>query len=218
MPAAIKNVLSNPFCYHYFRQILTLGMPFHRWVEEYGLDDPSERVADLGCGPSDILRYLKAGRCPQFYLGIDLSQVYLDAARDKARKAGIDAAFERMDLEQLPTNPAVQQRLKELLEHHRITRVLLMGVIHHIDDDSAVTTLNLVQSVPTARSLITSDVLTIPGNAVNNFYTKLDRGEFIRPEQGYDALAARSSWPRRSKFWTWPRISPVKYLHMRLEK
>src|SRR6266516_2555126 len=173
-------LLSSPSIYHYLRQIATGGMPFEHWVDLYGLSDPHERVADIGCGPSDILRYLDDESRPAFYLGVDISERYLDMARKKARSLGLDAELIRMDLGRLPNDPGVQSELIEALEKHRITRVLLLGVIHHISDEAALTTLGLAHEIATVGSLITSDVVYLPGRRLNNLLCDWDRGEFVR--------------------------------------
>jgi SAM-dependent methyltransferase len=214
----IKRILSHPSCYHYIRQIMTGGLPFRDWIRLYGFNDTSERIADLGCGPSDILRYLSPQCRPGFYLGIDISERYLDSARQRAAQAGVSAEFHALDLVRLPHDRAVQSQLVDLLEARKISRVLLMGVLHHIDNESVRATLNLVHQVASVRSLITADVIRIPGRFMNNLYCRLDRGEFIRDEAGYDALIAKSAWRISGKRWTTPGASFVKNLHYLLEK
>jgi SAM-dependent methyltransferase len=197
---------------------MTGGLPFRDWIGLYGFNDTSERIADLGCGPSDILRYLSPQCRPGFYLGIDISERYLDSARQRAVKAGVNAEFHALDLVRLPHDRAVQSQLVDLLEAQKISRVLLMGVLHHIDNESALATLNLVHRVASVRSLITADVIRIPGRFLNNLYCRLDRGEFIRDEAGYDALIAKSAWRISGKRWTTPGASFVKNLHYILGK
>lgn len=218
MSSKWKGILSNATLYHYARQIVTGGLPLLQWSELYGLTDAKQRIADLGCGPADILRYLSRTRRPAFYLGIDVSEGYLRAARQRSEKCNVDAELVAMDLSRLPTDSNVQQRLVELLEEHRITRVLLMGVIHHIDDASALQTLNLVAGVRTVQNMITQDVIRIPGAWINNRYCDADRGVHIRDEGGYDSLISRSAWPKHRKFWSSPRLRFVKYIHYELSR
>lgn len=214
----IKRILSHPVCYHYIRQIMTGGLPFREWIRLYGFDDPHQCIADLGCGPADILRYLSPDCRPGFYMGVDISERYLDSARRRAAKAGVDAEFYALDLARLPHDREVQKRLVDLLESRKISRVLLMGVLHHIDDQSARTTLETIYQAATVQSLIIADVVKIQGRFLNNMYCRMDRGEFIRSEAGYDALIAKSAWRIRSKHWTTPGASFVKNLHYILEK
>ena len=214
----IKRILSHPACYHYIRQVMTGGLPFREWIRLYGFDDTNERIADLGCGPSDILRYLSPECRPGFYLGIDISDRYLDSARRRAKKVGLNAEFHALDLARLPHDRDVQKKLIDLLESRKIDRVLLLGVLHHIDDESALATLNLVHQAATVRSLITADVVQIAGHSLNNLYCQMDRGEFIRNDAGYDALIAKSAWRISGKRWTSPRASFIKNLHYVLGK
>jgi SAM-dependent methyltransferase len=217
-PSKWKGILSNATMYHHARHFATGGMPFERWTELYGLTDTNQRIADLGCGPADILRYLSRGRRPAFYLGVDISEKYLQAARERSDACGIDAEFIPMDLTRLTTDAEVQERIVQLLEQHRITRVLLLGVLHHIDDASALQTLNLVESVRTVQTMITQDVIRVPGSWINNRYCDMDRGGYIRDEAGYDSLISRSDWPRHSKFWSSPKLRFLRYVHYELSK
>jgi SAM-dependent methyltransferase len=207
------GLMAWPALYHHVRQCITGGMPFRRFVTLYGLEDPSERIADLGCGPADILRYLGPGRRPQSYLGIDLSKSYLEAAEWRAAAAGIDARFLAMDLTRLPTDPMMQGRLIELLEEERISRVLLLGVLHHIPDAAASATLDLIHRASCVQTLVTQDMVTIEGHRLNNLWCRADRGLHIRDESGYDELARRSPWAGHRKEWTHPRFRFIKYIH-----
>lgn len=212
------ELLANPGLYHHLRQILTGGMPFARWVRLYGLDDPSARIADIGCGPADILRYVRPGAGPDFYLGIDLSQPYLDVAEQHARGVGIGSRFLQMDLDRLHDDADLQRELGETLEADRITRVLLLGVLHHIGDDAARATLDLAHSVSSVDSVVTSDVVYMPDGVLNNLLCDLDRGAFVRDEQGYEDLLRSSAWPHRSKAFTHPGFSFIHYLHYLLSR
>ena len=214
----LSAILSHPACYHYLRQLMTGGLPFREWTRLYGLTDPNERVADIGCGPADILRYVNRGERPAFYLGLDISDRYLDAARGRAKRAGIDADFLRLDLDRLPFDSAVQEQLVDALDRAQATRVLLLGVIHHIDDAAAATTLSLVHRAPTVRALVTQDVVMLPGPSLNNYLAARDRGQHVRDEAGYDALASSSPWASHEKHWTRPNLPSVRYLHYVFKK
>jgi SAM-dependent methyltransferase len=216
--ASPYRMLSNPTLYHYTRQTFTGGMPFSRFIRIYGLDDPGERVADLGCGPADILRRLSRDRQPRYYLGIDISDVYLNAARRRAEVAGIHAEFLNLDLTQLAGNKDIQDRLISLLEEKRISRVLLLGVLHHIPDSAAEKTLELVHRAGCVRSVVTQDVVLIKGHAMNNLLCRLDRGCHVRDEAGYDILASRTPWRRFSKDWTCTGFKFIKYIHYEFQR
>jgi SAM-dependent methyltransferase len=208
-----RPLLARPTLYHYLRQVVAGGIRFDQYVERYGLCDPGQRIADIGCGPADILRYVRPERRPQFYLGLDISARYLDAARARARRAGIDAELMRLDLDRIPSDDVVRGELRGLLERHRITTALLLGVVHHIDDLAARTTIDLVHSVESVRRLITWDVMYLPGQRVNNFLCDQDRGVHVRDLPGYDELAGSTAWPRHERFFSSPRAGLITYVH-----
>ena len=212
------ELLSNPSLYHYLRQIMTGGMPFRRWVDLYGLTDPAQRIADIGSGPSDILRYLDARSKPEFYLGIDISEPYLRTGEARARRLGLDAGFVRMDLDALPSDADVKAELAATLEAHKITRVLLLGVLHHIGDESARAILDLTRGVSTIDSVMTSDVVYLPQRRLNNLLCDWDRGAFVRDEPAYDALVQTSGWATVEKTFTWPGLSFIRYIHYSFSK
>jgi hypothetical protein len=212
----VKQWLSNPTFYHYARQVMTLGLPFRRFVREFGLDDPTARVADLGCGPVDLLRYLTPDKRPAMYLGLDVSDRYLNDARRRAASLNMPSTFEAFDLTRLADSESHCAAVAEKLTAGRVDRALLLGVLHHIDDHSALATLETLSRVPTLQRVFTWDVLITPGRNLNNFLARHDRGEFVRTEAAYDALLNRSVWRVGRKFWTRPGLAAVKYLHYEL--
>lgn len=214
----VTDVLANPSLYYYLRHWSFGGIPFRAWINEFGLTNPTERVADVGCGPVDILRHLKPGQYPEFYLGLDISDGYLGAARQRAAQLGLQAEFRTMNLALLPTSTAMQDELVKVLESYRITRVLLMGVVHHLDDHSALTTLRVIHRAASVHALVTQDPVYLPNHRLNNLMCAWDRGEHVRDEQGYDALVAQTPWTSHRKFFTSPGVSLIKYVHYELRK
>ena len=213
-----QNLLSHPGFYHYARQILLLGMPLKKWAEYGNYFDPDERIADLGCGPADILRFVDSKRKPDFYLGIDISDRYLRQAARKADRIGLASKFIRLDLSELSSDEKLQIQLIELLSEYKITTVNLFGVLHHIDDRSVISTLQVVSKGAMVKSLNTQDVLTIPDQHINNFYVSLDRGGHVRDEDHYDALIKKTPWTLRDKKGSQAGVRSVKYIHYRLHK
>jgi SAM-dependent methyltransferase len=218
MANGIHGLLSHPTLYHYLRQCITGGMPFRRFVTLYGLANASDRIADLGCGPADILRYVSQKRRPQYYLGIDVSEAYLEAAKRRAAAAGVYARLMVMDLARIPNDPATRRQLIGLLEDEQISRVLMIGILHHIPDEAVSATLELIHDISSVKVLVTEDVVTIQGHRLNNLWCRFDRGRYVRDESGYDKLARRSPWKSFRKEWTHPGFKFIKYLHYIFEK
>lgn len=218
MIARFKKLLSYPFFYHYSRQLLLLGMPLKTWAAFGNYYKKNERIADLGCGPADILRYIDPLNKPAFYLGIDHSGRYLKQAASRAAKINLPSAFIHLNLDLLLTFEEIKTQLVNSLDEYQITTVNLFGLIHHLHDHAVVATLNAVFESVSVRSLNTQDVLIIACNRVNNFYASLDRGEYVRTEDQYDALIKKSKWKKMDKSWSRAGIHKVKYIHYRLTK
>lgn len=214
----MNSFLSNPSFYYYSRQITLLGLPFSEWVSMYHLNCSQERIADIGCGPADILRYVDVNCKPEYYLGIDISDQYMEQAKSKTISLGIDSDFITIDLEQIPFSQSLQNRLISLIDEKNISTVLLLGVFHHIDDDAVCTMLNIIFSMPTVKYVITQDVLIIPGNIINNYFASRDRGNYVRNEGSYDNLIRSTSWKIEKKFWTHPGLRSIKYIHYKLSR
>jgi SAM-dependent methyltransferase len=182
------------------------------------MNQRNERIADIGCGPADILRFIDPMLKPEYYLGIDISEDYISQAAKKAEQLQMRADFMTLDLEKLPHSDFVQGQLTTLLEQKKISTVLLLGVIHHIDDEAVSLIMNLFGQIKSIKRVITQDVLSIPGNHINNFYASLDRGMYIRDEPALDLLIKKFEWGKIEKVWTNPGINSIKYIHYKLSK
>ena len=214
----MKSILSRPELYYYIRQSILGGMPFKQWLSLYRMNQRNERIADIGCGPADILRFIDPMLKPEYYLGIDISEDYISQAAKKAEQLQMRADFMTLDLEKLPHSDFVQGQLTTLLEQKKISTVLLLGVIHHIDDEAVSLIMNLFGQIKSIKRVITQDVLSIPGNHINNFYASLDRGMYIRDEPALDLLIKKFEWGKIEKVWTNPGINSIKYIHYKLSK
>jgi len=208
----LRSILSNPSAYHYLRQVMTLGLPFREWVSKYGLDQKDVRVADIGCGPSDVLRYVHGSRGQAFYLGLDLSEVYLRSARARAAKAKLNAEFVQIDLARMPTDSGVRERVRSLLDQYAIDRVLLLGVIHHLDDAAVRQTLDLIFDTK-VQSVVTQDITFLPGRPINNLFCRWDRGQHVRTSEQYEALFRTTKWPTFEKSFTTPGARNYQFIH-----
>jgi 2-polyprenyl-3-methyl-5-hydroxy-6-metoxy-1,4-benzoquinol methylase len=79
-----------------------------------------QKLVDVGCGPAGILDLLPAVK----YVGIDISEPYIQPARQQYGDRGVFLAG----------------RLKDWSQDARIQGadvVLTNGVLHHVDDDEA---------------------------------------------------------------------------------
>jgi 2-polyprenyl-3-methyl-5-hydroxy-6-metoxy-1,4-benzoquinol methylase len=159
---------------------------------------PRCRILDIGCGTARILDDLPDVE----YHGFDLSQRYIE---DAARRYGLRGHF---------NCALVQQAVIDHLEPFDI--VMATGVLHHLDDEQAAGLMRLAHSALRAGGrLVTIDpCFAGDQNAVSRFLVSHDRGQNVRDEAGYEALArAVFESPRievRHKAW-------IPYTHCYME-
>src|SRR5205823_11969399 len=138
-----------------------------------GADDV---VVDVGCGTGDALRYL-----PEFkaYHGFDIDP----EAIEFARKAAVG-------------RPGVRYEARELTDEDlrsiQPSRVILAGLLHHLDDESAAELLGMLARTKSIKRIVTQDPVFLRRERVSNLLAWLDRGRFVRTQDGYRGLAERA--------------------------
>ena len=170
-----RAVLTNASAYALLQQAVGGPRSYARVVDEVLRPSPGDRVLDVGCGPGEILQYLP----PVRYLGIDVSPEYIEAARRKYRDA---AEFQCADV-----------RSAEV-PNGEFDLAIVMGVIHHLDDDGARSLYELAsRSLKEDGRLVAIEaVWTQPQHRFARWMNKRDRGAHIRAADGYAALARDS--------------------------
>jgi len=169
---SISGVLSNPRLY-LINQLLLGGMRARKAViEDYVKPRPCMRVLDIGCGPAYTAAYFPK---PAYY-GFDISRRYIEFANRRYGSLGRFSAqlFDEAALEWLPP----------------IDVVLMLGLLHHLDDESAHRLLSLARRAmsPDGR-LFTVDGFYAPGQgSVTRYVLDRDRGKFVRNQEGYVRL------------------------------
>jgi SAM-dependent methyltransferase len=170
---AARSVLSLPAAYRAFRTLVSGNLP--DFVREYIPAKAGDRVLDIGCGPGDILMFLP----DVHYVGFDSEPKYIEAAQ---RRYGNRGKFfcERVSH-------------STLQEHDAFDIVLAIGVVHHLDDSEAVQLFELAHSaLRSGGMLVTLDGCYVEGQSP--FARRMldnDRGDFVRNEQQYVALASQ---------------------------
>ena len=134
-----------------------------------------ERIVDVGCGPAYYLSEL-----PDVdYHGFDTDRSYVEWAR---RRWGPRGTFH--------SEPFDQRHAERLAP---IDGVMLMGLLHHLDDDDANRLLELVaRSLSKGGRVVSLDTVLFPGqSAFSRFLAKHDRGDFVRSPRDFERVAAR---------------------------
>jgi SAM-dependent methyltransferase len=136
---------------------------------------PGERILDIGCGPAYLLDDLPAVH----YVGFDTDARYLAYARERYGHRGEFILSEY--------NETQRER------HAPFDGILLMGLIHHLDDSQASDLLQLLaQSLtPNGRAITLDPCFTPDQSRIARFMARNDRGQFVRDELGYVSLVKR---------------------------
>ena len=145
-----------------------------RWILDSVIQaEAGMRVLDIGCGPANILERLPAVN----YVGLDPNPRYLDHAQARYGQRG-------------QFLQGTGEVLSELVGDQVFDRILLLGVLHHLDD--AVVSRTLEQAahrLAPAGWLIAVEPMHAPDSHwIARTLIRLDRGRHVRDRDGYLAL------------------------------
>lgn len=134
------------------------------------------KILDLGCGPAKILESLLEDI---EYVGADISQEYIDAARKKYPGRGTFHCL----------------RVKEMTKSQLTGFDLVMGigVLHHLSDDEAMKFFFMASdSLASGGRCLTIDPCFVEGqNPLAKALILRDRGRSVRNPSGYMELAKK---------------------------
>lgn len=173
-----QAVLGHPFVYERVRPLVVGGVDNGPAWRELS-PGPDDVIVDVGCGTGDAFAHSIRFR---EYHGFDTDLVALRYARK--RTAGLNSVH-------------FEERRVEIrdLEQLKPTHVMLCGLVHHISDADAHELLSMLARSPGLKRVTTLDPTYLPGRYVNNFFTLLDRGHFIRKPERYTELAKQAGFP-----------------------
>ena len=173
----MRQVLSKPELYQLYQ--VAGGFfgarlkAFHDYVDFSNV----RRVFDIGCGPGHIVQYMPD---TVEYVGFDTEAGYIDFANRRFGKRG------RFFAQPFDRSSAATFGVPDL--------ILMNGVLHHMDDDTASTVLGDAASMLTeGGALFTLDGCYRTGqNPVSRYLLDKDRGEHVRTADGYQALLSKA--------------------------
>ena len=170
---ALKDMLRHPQVYQGFQFVGGFFGARVRSIRAYLSIKPTDQIIDLGCGPGFILDHLPTGIK---YDGFDIDERYIKYAQGRFGRRG---SFHcRLFDEQCAA------------EFGPADVVMMNGLLHHLDDDDALTTLRVVRGVLRPGGLVfTLDGCYRDGQSrVASWLLRNDRGRFVRSEYGYRRL------------------------------
>ena len=163
----IRSVLSLASVYRFAQRAIGAEAFRETLASEVLNVSEGDRILDIGCGTADILAHL-----PDVdYLGFDSSDRYVEAARERFGDRGRFVTAAPVDVDD-----SLGDR----------TLVMAIGVLHHLDDETAHEALELAATAlqPGGTFVSVDPTLTDDQHAVARFLIKRDRGQFVRtPEQ-----------------------------------
>ncbi|MEO7326045.1 MAG: class I SAM-dependent methyltransferase [Dokdonella sp.] len=170
----LRSLLSLPSAYSLTQNLFGAERARAVLAREYARPEPGQCLLDIGCGTAQILPHLPAS---VRYVGVDLSQPYIDAARTTHGDRG---EFHCVDVSSVDRN---------MFRDFDI--VMATGLLHHLDDDPARDMFRIAHAAlrPNGR-LITFDGCFAPHqSAAARFIIARDRGRNVRTAEQYVALA-----------------------------
>ncbi|RJQ68731.1 MAG: class I SAM-dependent methyltransferase [Desulfobacteraceae bacterium] len=170
----VRSILSSPAVYSIFQNLMGAHRFRRRFVDDFVRPFVGCTVLDIGCGPADILAYLPEVN----YFGFDISDAYIARANSRFGELGKfqSKALTSTDIEKMPS----------------FDIVLVLGVLHHLDDEVAVGVLRLANQAlgPGGRLLTVDPCLELGQNPIARFLIRIDRGQNVRTRTGYTSLAS----------------------------
>ena len=131
-----------------------------------------KNIIDIGCGESDVHNYFKINN-KQKYFGYELDDYLVNKLKKKYTKKNF--YFSKKNIEQI--------NFKRF--NPKNTIILLIGIFHHIDDQTIKVFLSKTKKFKT----VSIDAVILPDQ---NFITRLlfffDKGNFIRSFRGYKKI------------------------------
>lgn len=169
----IRRILAVPAVYRLFREFIGSDGARQQHADLFIRARNGDRVLDIGCGPGDILTFLPDVE----YVGFDMSQDYIDAARKRFGSRG------KFLCERVGKDVQAAQGLFDIALAH--------GVLHHLNDSEAMDLFDIAyRSLKPGGRLVTIDGCYVPGQArLARYLLSKDRGEFVRSQPQYEALA-----------------------------
>jgi ubiquinone/menaquinone biosynthesis C-methylase UbiE len=178
--SGLKLFLANPQVYNFFQDRLLGGRKAREWLARniWKLKG-GERVVDIGCGAGAVLDHLPKD---SDYLGIDVSEIYIGAARKKYTNASF----------YLGTAPDFVSQDNSRLNNTDL--VLCNGLLHHLSDDEAREVLEISKRLlkPGGRLICLEATFLARQARVSKWIVSTDRGQFVRSEHEWKVLISRS--------------------------
>lgn len=199
----LKRLLGFSWAYERLQDVAGAAH-MRRWLaREYWRVRPGMRVIDIGCGPGSILDSLARDI---HYVGIDLSESYIRAARCNYGDRG---EFIAGDAAQLQASADPRLRDADL--------VMCTGLLHHLEDAQVDSLLRFARDAlaPSGRLVCLEPTFLVHQSRFSRWLMAQDRGGNVRSEFAWRELV-RSVFPRCDTFIA-THLYRIPYIHIVIE-
>lgn len=174
--SGLRSILSHPTAYRLVQRIFGGYATRREFVARFVRQKAGDRIIEIGCGPAQILSCLNDVK----YVGYDPNERYIRDAR-------------RNYDPELATLFVGYFGKKDVVLHQPFDIGLLLGVLHHLDDEEACDLIGLMRSAikPGGRLVTLDNVLIDRQNPFARKLIEWDRGTHVRTASGYRALIGR---------------------------
>lgn len=196
-----SRILGHPFVYNEIRPRVVGGIDLSPVFARLGAK-AGDTILDLGCGTGDALNYLDDF---DSYLGVDVDPVAIRyAKKHHGGRANVRLECKYLD----------EDDVRALAPTH----IVLGGLLHHLNDQAALSLLRMVKASPRLVRVVTTDIVFLPGELINNIFARLDRGRHCREQSGYESLVEKAGFSLESAevLRSHPKRGRVKYLLLSL--
>jgi len=177
----VRAFLSYPWVYDTFQTLMGAAQVRQDLVEQFIQPESGEKILDIGCGTAEILAYLPNDIS---YYGFDISEQYIASAK---KHYGTRGSFNCGLIDD-----------DALIDLPVFDAVIVIGVLHHLDDDLAIKVFQLAKkALRSGGRIITIDGCFSPDqNVMARFLISQDRGENVRDAEGYRMLTDQADFQK----------------------
>lgn len=178
----LKYILTRPWVYLAFKRLIGSARSGRFVSTHFWMPSPGQKVVDIGCGPGHAARLLPDD---VDYVGFDISPDYVEHAKS------LHAGNPRRSF-LVGTAEHFIQDLPEAMREADL--VIINGVLHHLEDEEAVTALRLARAClkqDGGRLVCLENCYLLSQARMARWIVSRDRGRNLRYESEWKALFAR---------------------------